>query len=461
MPVILGSEPLARLIVKDAHEKDHRKDIGTILADTRRLVWIVKGRKLVREVVRSCMRCRLFNRRTQEQIMGDLPKGIEEVMRPFQHTQLDLMGPFIVKGLGGAARRTFKAWAAVWACTRTKAVSVWALKGYSTGDFLLGYDSFAAIYGEPSLIVTDRGSQLVAAAEVAPDWTTIQHATARRGTAWRFVPAATPWRNGLAERTIGLLKRTLMHQIGAGETLDFAQLGAFLHRAAALLNQRPLSARVFSETEFMALTPRDLLLGRAPSLSVQEALENEGQEVTEAGLARRVSAVELKLELWWKAFYGDVFPLLIPRQSMKVQHPNLQVADIVLLKYCVKFGKDRFRLARVLELREDAHGVVRTVLIGVRNRRAAAREPPGECKAGLTEMEAPVQRLVLVLPAQEQPEEITRSLRERAELRREIPAEAEQPTLRVQVPEVEPAEIVDRLEPPVRRSLRQGRGRRV
>ena len=179
--------------------------------------------------------------------------------------------------------------------------------------------------------------------------------------------------------------------------MDFAQLGAFLHKAAALLNERPLSARVFSESEFMALTPKDLLLGRAPSLSVQETLRLGDQEIGEKALAQRVTAVELKLELWWKTFYGDVFPLLIPRASMKVTHPNLQVADIVLVKYCVKFGKDRFRLARVLELREDAHGVVRTVIIGLRNRRQAVREPPGSCKAGLTEMEAPVQRLILIL----------------------------------------------------------------
>merc|ERR1711867_196157 len=187
-----------------------------------------------------------------------------------------------------AVRRTFKAWASVWMCTQTKAVSVWALKGYSTEDFLLGYDSFAAVYGEPGLIVTDRGTQIVAAAEVKPDWSTIQHATAHRGMAWRFVPAATPWRNGLVERTIGLLKRTLLHQVGAGETLDFAQLGAFLHRASAILNQRPLTARVFSETEFMALTPRDLLFGQAPSLSVNEMMEQGDQEGDEESLARRV-----------------------------------------------------------------------------------------------------------------------------------------------------------------------------
>ena len=126
----------------------------------------------------------------------------------------------------------------------------------------------------------------------------------------------------------------------------------------------------------------------------------------------------------------------------------------MLVKYCVKFGKDRFRLARVLETREDAHGVVRTVVIGVRNRRVAVREPPGTCKAGLMEMEAPVQRLVLVLPAQEQPEEITRPLRQKARGNGEDEVQLERGVVEVEVPEPEPMEIRDIVVPRPRRSLR-------
>ena len=145
---------------------------------------------------------------------------------------------------------------------------------------------------------------------------------------------------------------------------------------------------------------------------------------------------------------------------MKDRHPNLQVADIVLLKYSVKYGKDRFRLARILDVRADAHGVVRTVVIGIRNRRLAVREPPGTCRAGLVEMEAPVQRLILILPAQEQPEEIVRPLLERAGGRLEVPGAQGQRPVEVQVQEEALEEIQDVARPRPRRSLRQGQGRR-
>merc|ERR1711867_430237 len=133
----------------------------------------------------------------------------------------------------------------------------------------------SAVYGTPALIVSDRGSQLQAAAG-SPNWLELQHRTAKTGSAWRFVPPATPWRVGLAERMVQTVKATLSRQLGMGETLDILQTQALLHRVASILNQRPLTARSFGVEDFMAVTPRDLLLGTAPSLSLKSYLLREG-----------------------------------------------------------------------------------------------------------------------------------------------------------------------------------------
>ena len=89
---------------------------------------------------------------------------------------------------------------------------------------------------------------------------------------------------------------------------------------------------------------------------------------------------------------------------------NLNIGDIVLVKYASKFSKDRFRLARILDLHPDNHGKVRTVTIGIRNKQRAARERRDVNRAGLVTMLVPVQRLVLVLPASEQPAELVEEL---------------------------------------------------
>ena len=88
----------------------------------------------------------------------------------------------------------------------------------------------------------------------------------------------------------------------------------------------------------------------------------------------------------------------------------MRAGDIVLIMFRVKFSKDKFRLGRILRLLPDTHGHVRSVMVGVRDRQKAAREAPDKCEAGLRVFPAPVQRLVVVLPAEEQPQEILLSL---------------------------------------------------
>ena len=137
--------------------------------------------------------------------------------------------------------------------------------------------------------------------------------------------------------------------------MDFAQLGAVLHRAAALLNDRPLSARSFTQHDFLAITPRDLLLGMAPSLGVQDFMEQERMEEQPHRLARRVEQVEEKVRLWWEKFANDVFPLLVPRRTMQHRHESPEVGDIVMVRYASKVGRSKFRLGRVIRLHPDKH----------------------------------------------------------------------------------------------------------
>ena len=188
-------------------------------------------------------------------------------------------------------------------------------------SFLVAHASHSAIYGHPSLVTTDRGTQLQAAAEVAPNWDLLQHQTAHTGTAWRFVPPGTPWRNGLAERLIQMVKRTLLRELQGGKLLDTLQLQSLLFRVAEVLNGRPLSARSFSAEDFAAITPRDLLLGASPSDGLADTAGLGLEEVRDEELPQRISEVESRVTAWWKKFAEDVFPLLVPRTAWKKEQP--------------------------------------------------------------------------------------------------------------------------------------------
>ena len=75
--------------------------------------------------------------------------------------------------------------------------------------------------------------------------------------------------------------------------------------------------------------------------------------------------------------------------------------DIVMLIIPSKLGKGSYRLERAEEIHSDHKGVVRTVTIAYRGKVRATGEKPEELKASLTRATMAVQRLVVLLPAEE------------------------------------------------------------
>ena len=196
-----------------------------------------------------------------------------------------------------------------------------------------------------------------------------------------------------------------------GALLTPLELQAFLHRAASIVNERPLTARSFSVEDFWAISPKDLLLGAAPTLPRAQEWQVGLEEDYAGRLNSRVDNIEEKIRLWWRVYSHDVFPLLVPLRKWQQTSDVLDVGAIVLVQYAARFARDRYRLGRVLKLLPGRDGLIRTVLVGMRNARKGAREPQGHCATGLTTLRMPVQRLVMVLPGAEQPAALIEEVR--------------------------------------------------
>ena len=176
---------------------------------------------------------------------------------------------------------------------------------------------------------------------------------------------------------------------------------ALLIHVASILNRRPLAVRRFSDHDFVAITPNDLLLGKNqadPDMLLSDVAVDDDDV---ASFSNRLEKVHEKARAWWSRWFADVFPLLTPRKKWMNIQENIQVGDIVMVKTERKIGKGDFRLARVQTVHLDPHGIVRTVTVGLRNCRKGAREKPEELKSGLVDMVVPVQRLVMLLPISE------------------------------------------------------------
>ena len=118
-------------------------------------------------------------------------------------------------------------------------------------------------------------------------------------------------------------------------------------------------------------------------------------------LTSRLAYVSSVYDRWWKSWYDQVLPTLVPCKKWKFPAKNLEKDDIVFMHYPSAM-KDHYRLARVIETFPDKSSkkLVRTVKVCYRKR--DAREPIEQYKVKpLTEEIVAVQRLSLLLPKSE------------------------------------------------------------
>ena len=201
-----------------------------------------------------------------------------------------------------------------------------------------------------------------------------------------------------------MIKSSLKKIEASVASLNALQLQTTFLKIAMIINRRPIAVRHASETDYHAITPSDLLLGRATG-RLRDSLTNVDL-VEEIEIADTVSEIRGRIEeiveLWWKVWINQAFALLFPRRKWMTTYRNASVGDIVMLKYDSKYSADRYRLAKIVEVYPDAHGIVRTVRVEVRDRRGTGNEAPEQCSTRKATLTTGVQRLVVLLPVEDQ-----------------------------------------------------------
>ena len=155
--------------------------------------------------------------------------------------------------------------------------------------------------------------------------------TTKSGTSWQFVEAGCQWRNGLVERQVQSLKKTLTKSVEFSSNLNFAELDSLFSSVANIVNSRPLAVESFGQDNLRCITPNDLLLGRTRAKSL-----SAGMYANSDDLPVRLQFLEDLETLWWEQWLREVFPSLLPFRKWKAEFRNLQVGDIVLVMYIVR-----------------------------------------------------------------------------------------------------------------------------
>lgn len=153
VPILPDSAWVAMLLTREAHNANHEEVAGTLLR-MRKKAWVVKGRRLAKKVVDSCVICRKARAKRCQQIMGDLPAERAEPAAPFEFTTLDLFGPYEVKD-EVRKRVRLKVWGIVFCCMASRAIHTDIVSDQSAEGFLLAYQRFTALRGHPRRLWSD------------------------------------------------------------------------------------------------------------------------------------------------------------------------------------------------------------------------------------------------------------------------------------------------------------------
>ena len=271
--------------------------------------------------------------------MGDILAHQLRLCPPFTYVSLDFARPYHVKAMGNS-RCYMKSWGLVIICQNTRAIKMYATAGYSTDDFLTAYLRFTSNCGNPLLVVSDAGSQMIKAGQVVEggdpmklDWKRICEGAAKSGTDWKSVEPGCQWRNGLAEAAVKLVKSTMETTLASRTTLTYAELDTIFSSVANLVNMRPIAVQNFTEDDLHGITPNDLLIGRTRN-TVPGVVYGTNDSIT-----RRQEVMREVEELWWNQWVCQALPHLVPYRRWKSEHRSLQLNDIVLVLYARKVGK--------------------------------------------------------------------------------------------------------------------------
>ena len=406
LPILMYDSRVAELYMWRAH-RGHcgflHRSVAETLARSRSCVWVVRGKMLAKKICNSCMECRRERKIALGQQMATLRLESSTVCPPWTHVALDFAGPVMIKGEVNARSRG-KCWILVYICRSTKAVCLLPTAGYSTSSFLIRHKEFVARKGRPRSIVSDRGTQLVKSGIILAekntpkgwDWSSVVKANC--ASEWQFVPIGAAHRNGLAEATVKVLKKSLRHALEPGVVLSYAEMNTLLAEISFTINCRPLGlASVSGESEqddvLCPLTPNQLLLGRT---------NDDGpilDYVADDRFTSRLSYVSQVYTCWWKKWISQVLPTLIPVKRWKTTRRNLVPGDVVMMLYEGNIKRD-YRLARVKHVQPDSKGLVRTVTVCYRKRDSRESVSSYRSKPLVCE-EVSVQRLSLLVPVNE------------------------------------------------------------
>nr|XP_055049230.1 uncharacterized protein LOC129434322 isoform X1 [Misgurnus anguillicaudatus] len=367
-PIILpNNHHVTHLIISHFHLRLGHAGSERVLSEIRQRFWILKGRAMINQALKSCLQCRKLKAKPQNQQMADLPDSrVMPCEPPFTRVGIDYFGPFLVK----KARSEIKRYGCLFTCLTTRAIHLEIAHTLNTDSFINALQRFIARRGPPSEIRSDNGTNFVGGLrelqKAISEWNQrkISDYLLQNNVKWIFNPPAASHMGGVWEQQIRTI-RSILNTVLSQQAPDDEGLTTLFCCVESIVNGRPITKLSDDPSDPLPLTPNHLLLLRSGSTLPPGAF------VKQDLYRRRWRQVQYLADIFWSRWLKEYLPALQQRQKWFQPKRNLQKGDLVLVLY-ENTPRNHWPLGLITQVYPGADGLVRTVEVktqaGIYNR---------------------------------------------------------------------------------------------
>ena len=205
---------VTKLIILHCHDNVFHGGTNETLLQLRSKFWVIKGRQIVKKIIRPCVRCRRIQGQpypTPKQ--NDLPQFRVVEKHAFSSVSVDFAGPLYIKSNGTDS----KVYVALFTCATSRAVHLEIVEDLSSDSFIRCFQRFCSRRGIPQLVVSDNAKTFKSAQRMLVDLfalSEVRQYLATERIKWNYIIAKAPWWGGFYERLVRSVKSALKKCIG-------------------------------------------------------------------------------------------------------------------------------------------------------------------------------------------------------------------------------------------------------
>ena len=363
-PIILPYKSyLVKLIVEEEHRRQLHAGINHTLIAVRDKYWIIKGRSLVRRIVKSCLVCRKYSPIRLRVQMSPLPKDRITRSNPFEVCGVDFTGPLYVSN----GKFVEKSYIVLFTCATTRAIHLELVQNQSTEAFLRAFRRMISRRGMITTFYSDNSKTFECASkEMQKYWEIMNGKTFKNFLTdhkieWKFIVDYAAWWGGFYERMMRSIKTPLKKILGRS-VYGPDEMYTILTEVEAMVNSRPLTQVTDEPSEMNYLTPACFLIGRKLINIPVKPVSSKKKTPEQKELNRLMVQQNRTLNQIWKTWRENYMRNLGTVPTRVNEDQCIKVGELVMVSEH-SIVRTKWVVGVVDKTKEGKDGRVRTVWV--------------------------------------------------------------------------------------------------